>query len=144
MSLKKIFIGIALTMLIAFAMISFGHQLTEDNYSNASILNDPVISKMNSSIQTNLSSYQSVVQSQRESVEDEGKDIKSGFGTLVIFSIIAAGRIFTGMVVGGFGIIMGLFSDSRIGVPPMFIGVFTAIMIVSLVLAGWRLYKAGE
>ena len=141
MSFQKTFIGFALVGLFAFAIISFGVGMANDNNSNDSILDDSSINKMNSTLGSSLSGFRSLSQGQRENFESEIPT--SGFGVLIIFAIISAGKVFTGMVLGIWNILLLPFK-SAIGISPIVLGVFSSILVIVIILGAWRLYKAGE
>ncbi len=142
MSFQKIFIAFTLTGLFALAMISFGVQIASENDSDNSILDDPSISKVNASLFRNLTTYQSMSQGQRENFESEIPT--TGFGTLIIFGVMSAGKVFTGMVMGVFSSLLAIFSSERIGIDPVVLGILTSLLIFGTIFALWRLYKAGE
>lgn len=64
-------------------------------------------------------------------------------GAIVLFSIWGIGKLIWTSVIALFTI----FSDGAtavLGIPPIVTGVLTAILIISLIFALWRLIKAGE
>lgn len=64
-------------------------------------------------------------------------------GAIVLFSIWGIGKLVWSSVVSLFTI----FTDGAtavLGIPPIATGVLTAILIISLIFALWRLIKAGE
>ncbi len=142
MSFRNIFIAFSLVGLLALAMINFAVDISSDNNSSTSILDDPSMSVMNQSLSDDLSTFESKVQAQR--LEFEKETPSAGFGTLIIFAIIGAGKIFTGMIIGIANTLFLSFSSVRLGIPAVFLGVMMSILIITLIMKAWRVYKQGE
>ena len=143
MSFKSLFIGFVLISLFAVAMINFSVNLSSDNNSNNSIVNEPTgtIRTINKSLSTNLSSFQTISQGQRSNFESDLPILN--VGTLIIFAIISSGKIFTGMITGLFSIMLFPLA-TLIGIPPIFLGAFISIFLVTVILLMWRVLKGGQ
>ena len=139
-SFREVFITFALIGVFIFAGISFIAQTQIDNDVEHTILENQVINRTFVDFETDLSAFGSQTQTQKESFESEIPE--RGFGSLIIFSIIGVGQRFTGMITGVYNIFIVL-PASILGISPVVISVLTAIMIVSLVLLIWRVYRAG-
>lgn len=138
---KDLFITFALLGVFALAMFSFGVEISINNNSNNSLGNEPSMKNLNSSLISDLSSFNSKANSSKSNFESESPT--SGFGELIIFSIISAGKVFTGMI---FGIFNGLFLplSQVIGISVVVLGVIASILTISLIIYAWRVYKSGE
>jgi len=141
MSFRKIFIAFALLGVFMFAFLNFGLDIARNNDVNQSILSDTQMNDSFNRLQANLSSYSAVSQGQRENFESELPT--EGFGTLIIFAIISAGKVFTSLLVGIFNTIFFPLSNI-IGVSPVILGVFASIFLLTIIFAAWRVYKSGE
>ena len=139
-SFREVFITFALIGVFVFAGISFIVQTQLDNDVENTILENEVINKTYTNLETDLSDFGSETQTQKESFESEIPE--RGFGSLIIFAIIGVGQKFTGMITGIYNIFIVL-PASILGISPVVIGVFTAMLIVSLILLAWRVYRAG-
>lgn len=64
-------------------------------------------------------------------------------GGIVLYSVWGITKLIWGSVTSMFTIFTAG-AGSVLGVPPIVIGVLTAIIIISLIFAGWRLVKLGE
>ncbi len=139
-SFRDVFVTFALIGIFVFAGISFIVTTQRDNNVDETILENQVINRTYTKLETNLSNFRSQSQTQKESFESEIPE--RGFGSLIIFSIIGVGQRFTGMIVGVYNIFIVL-PASILGISPIVIGVFTTMLIVSLILLIWRVYRAG-
>ncbi len=139
-SFREVFVTFALIGIFVLAGISFIVQTQLDNDVENTILENEVINKTYTNLETDLSDFGSETQTQKESFESEIPE--RGFGSLIIFAIIGVGQKFTGMITGIYNIFIVL-PASILGISPVVIGVFTAMLIVSLILLAWRVYRAG-
>ncbi len=139
-SLREVFVTFALIGIFVFAGISFIVQTQLDNDVENTILENKVINKTFTDFETDLSEFRTESQTQKDSFESE--DPAPGFGSLIIFSIVGVGKTFSGMTLGVYNIFIVL-PASILGVPPIVIGVLTTILIISLILLAWRVYRVG-
>ena len=140
-SLRDLFITFALIGLFTYAAISFIVTTQTDNRVSNTILEDDVINKTHSRLETSLGEFSSNTSTQKESVE--GDIPERGFGSLLIFSIVPALWSFGSLVVGVYNIIIVL-PASLLGVHPAVIGVLSSILIISLVLWVWSVIRIGR
>lgn len=139
-SFRETFITFALIGIFVFASISFIVTTQLDNDVENTILEDDIINKTYIKLETNLSDFESTTQTQKESFEEEIPE--RGFGSLIVFSIISVGQKFTGLIALVYNVIIVL-PASIIGIPKVVISVLSSILIVSLVLLIWRVYRVG-
>jgi len=142
MNMRSLIISALLIGLFMYAMISFGAQLAIDNEANQSILDHDSINDSFRGLDTQLGNAQDQAQSQRvgfegENIEDERSD------SLLFLSIVSAARVFTSMLINIYNLTFGLASET-LGINPVIIGVFSAILLIVLLLMAWRLIKTGE
>ena len=140
-SLREVFISFALLGMFVFATISFIVATQTENNLESTILENAVINKTFINLETNLSDFRTQTQTQKESFE--GEIPERGFGSLIIFAIVGVGQKFTGLIMTVYNIVIVL-PASILGVSPVVIGVMTAILLVSVVLLGWRVYRVGS
>lgn len=138
---RKLWISVALIGLFVFAMISFVVQFQQDNNQEGTILDNSLINQSYQSLQTNLTTFRTETQGQKTNFEAELPT--SSFGSLIIFSIVSAGKILNGMVLGVYNVLI-ILPISIFGISPVVAGVISSILLVSIILLLWRLYKAGE
>ncbi len=140
-SFREVFITFALIGVFVFAGISFIVVTQRDNGVENTILENDVINRTYSNLETDLSGFSSNASAQKGKFEEENPE--RGFGSLIIFAIVGIGRKFTGMIIGIYNIIIVL-PASLLGIPSIVISVMTAILLVSLVLLAWRVYRVGS
>lgn len=138
-----ILIGLLLIGLFSFSLIQFGGQFADENDANQSILDDPRISAAFGNLNTTLKTIETNASKQREGFESE--DPKEGFGSLLFFSIVGAGKTFASLFVGIFNLLLTYIFQTLFGstfslILSAIIGVFLIIIVFYL----WRVYKAGE
>lgn len=139
-SFREVFVTFALIGVFVFAGISFIVTTQLDNDVENTILENEVINKTYTNLETDLGDFGSETQTQKESFESEIPE--RGFGSLIIFAIIGVGQRFTGMITGVYNIFIVL-PASILGISPVVIGVLSAMLMVSLILLVWRLYRTG-
>ena len=139
-SFREIFITFSLIGVFIFSMMSFIVVMQVDNDVEEGILSNPIINSTYTKLETNLTNFRSETQTQRESFE--GEIPERGFGSLIIFSIVGIGQKFTGLIVGIYNIFIVL-PASILGISPVVISVLTSILLVTIVLLIWRVYRVG-
>ncbi len=139
-SFRETFIIFALIGIFVFASMSFIVQTQIDNDVENTVLENEVINKTFTDLEIDLSNFGSNASSQKSNFDQDIPE--RGFGDLIIFAVIGVGQGFTGLIVGVYNIFIVL-PASILGVPPVVIGVLTSILVMSLILLAWRLYRAG-
>ena len=140
-SLRDLFITFALIGLFTFASIAFIVTTQRENEVDNTILEDDIINRTYTGLETSLGQFSLNTSTQKESVE--GDIPERGFGSLLIFSIVPALWSFGSLVVGVYNIIIVL-PASILGVHPAVIGVLSSILIISLVLWVWSVIRIGR
>lgn len=140
-SFMDLFIIFSLIGVFVFSIMSFGIVLQQDNNVNITILEDERINNTFIRLGGNLTSSRDVTQEQKEGFESDIPE--RGFGSLIIFSILSVGQTFTAIIVSVFNILIFL-PASILGISSVVIGVFESILLVSLVLLVWRVYRIGS
>lgn len=139
-SFRDLFTTFAIIGVFIFASISFIVTTQIDNSANNTILENDVINRTYERLETNLSDFGSQTQTQRESFESEIPE--RGYGSLIIFAIVGIGQRFSGIIASVYNIIIVL-PASILGVSPVVISTITAIVLVSMILLIWRVYRSG-
>ncbi len=140
-SFREVFITFSLIGLFVLATLSFGIKLQQDNSVSDTILNNSQINRTLDRLQSNLTDVSNQTQQQRQNFESEIPE--RGFGSLLIFSIVSVSQKFTATIIGVYNILIVL-PASILGIPPEVIGVLGSILIVSLILLAWRVYRVGS
>lgn len=135
-----LFFVFSLIGLLIFSMISFGAVLQQENDVEDTILNDARINKSYVDLSSDLSTFSNKSGIQKDSFESDTPT--AGFGSLLLFTIISGAKVFTGMILGIYNVIIVL-PASILGVSEIVISVLTSLLLVSLILSAWLLYKLG-
>lgn len=136
----KTFNNFALLGLIIFGILAFVITLQVDNNASDQLRSNKLINSTYSDLETNLGDMRNQTQNQREIFESESPTVT--FGSLILFSVVSSGKVFTSMVVGVFNIIINL-PVVLFGVDSVVISVLSAIFLVGIIIALWVLYKLG-
>lgn len=140
-SFREMFILFTLVGVLVLGTISFGVTLQENNGVTNTILEDERINRTFIRLGGNLSDFESETQSQREIYESEIPE--RGLTSLIIFSLVPIIQKFTAMIVGVFNILI-IIPAEILGVPGVVLGTLEAIFLVTFIILGWRVLRAGS
>jgi hypothetical protein len=136
---KEYPIAFLLVGLFIVAMIGFGGKLAQNYGHNETLIKDENF---------DFGKIESRVLETSKQAEGWGETFRSdnpllALGGLVLFSIWGIGQLIWGSVTGTFSI-MTDGATAVFGIPPIVTGVLTAILIISLIFALYKLLRAGE
>lgn len=140
MEFRKLWLDFVMIAIVVFALMSFVVQLEVDN-GETSILENEVFNRSYQALQTNLTSFSDTTQGQKENFEADPPTLS--FGALVVIAIVSAGQIFSGMLISLYNIFIVL-PSTFLGIPQIVVSVLSSILVVTIILLLWRLYKVGE
>lgn len=129
------FIGMAVLSLFALGVF-----MQEENNVDEPFIENTIMNSTYSSLKDDLDGLSEEGQAQKTLFESENPT--SGFGTILLFSIVSTGKVFNGMVVGVFNTIIKL-PIVVLGLDPIIISVISTMLIISIILSLWVLYKLG-
>jgi len=140
MAFKDFFISFAIIGILVFAIFSFIITFQNDQDFKTKITDDALINNTFGSLQKNLRSMGDNATSQKEVFESETPT--RGFGSLVLYSIVSTGKVFTGMIFGTFNILIKL-PVNALGMSEELASVLVTITIILSIIGLWVLYKIG-
>lgn len=140
-SFREMWTTFIIVGVLMFSMISFIVISQQNNGVDDTILENSLINKTFSNLGQNLTILENNTQTQRQNFESEIPE--RGFGSLIIFSIVGITQKFTGLLIGIYNIFIVL-PSSILGISPVVTSAISSILIVSLVLLGWRVYRIGS
>lgn len=140
MDFNKMWVSFVLVGLAVFALISFVVNLSTD-HGQDTILENEVFNNTYEALQTDLGEIGGTAQTQRENFEADPPTVE--FGALVVFAIVSAGQIFAGTIISLYNIFIVL-PSTFLGIPQIVVSVLSGIVIITIILSLWRLYKVGE
>lgn len=118
--------------------------LATENNAESVLLRDPIVNKTFSNLSTTLTGVQEVAGAQREGFESEIPTL--GTDSFLFESVIASGKTFSSAmsVVGNIAISfvirsLGLNEGDGFAIASVFI----TILIILIILLGWKIYKTG-
>jgi len=138
---KGLIITTLLIGLVIFAMLSWALTFQLSNNADETLLDNPSINKTYSNLYTHLDSAQGTSESQRTGFEQEVPTV--GTDSFLFSSIIGAVKTFTSTIANIFSVTF-VYIGSVLGIHPVVIGVFVAIIIITAILLAWRVAKIGE
>lgn len=142
MEFRKFWVSMALIGLVFVSIIGFIAQFETDNDQvGEGILGNSILNRSYQNLQSNLSSFGDTSQTQLENFQSESPT--ASFGSLIIFSIVSAGKIFGGMIITVFTILI-LLPTAIFGINQVVASVLSSIFLISIIIGLWRLYKLGE
>lgn len=136
----NIFTKIAMIGLVIFCLLSFIFFVQDDNNATDKLINNQLINQTYGNLSGNLDTMRDSSQSQLTLFQSENPT--SGFGSILLFSIVSVGKTFINMVTGVFNITINL-PVAVLGVDKAVVGVISAILVLSLIVGAWILYKLG-
>jgi len=126
--------------LVIFSLFAFSTSFQEENDVEDPFIENSVMNSTFFGLRTNLDELRGKSQAQKTLFESENPT--SGFGTILLFSIVSTGKVFNGMVVAVFNTIIKL-PVTFLGMDPIVVSVISAILILSIIIGLWVLYKLG-
>lgn len=137
----KLFMNFAFVGLFILAMFTFVITTQLDNDSESKITDNSLIDKSFSNLSKTLGGYSTKAQAQSTLFETENPT--TGFGTILLFSIVSAGKVFKEMIVGVFNVLIEL-PVVFLGVNAVVVSVIGSILLFISMFGLWRVYKLGS
>lgn len=129
-------IGLIVLSLFAFS-ISFQN---ENNIENQFLASNILMNESYYNLRENLDSLRLNSQAQKTLFESENPT--AGYGTILLFSIVSSGKVFNGMIISLFNILIKL-PVVILGIDPIVVSVITTMLIITLIVGLWIIYKIG-
>ncbi len=126
--------------LFILAAISFVITIQGENGAPQPLGADPLISNVLNNLASNISSAENISKTQYGLFNDEQP--KTGFGSIVLFGIVAVGKT-TGTIISGFFTIILQLPLVVLGIDSSILNILITWASISIVIALWLLYKLG-
>lgn len=136
----ELFVSFAIIGLAIFSIFQFGIDLQSESNVTDKFIDNTVINTVYVDLGSNLGNLRENATKQKQLFESESPT--SGFGSILLFSILSAGKVFNGMIIGIFNIIIVL-PATFLGVNEIVISVIATILILAIILGLWSVYKLG-
>ena len=141
MGMKKTFVTFALAGIFVLSLLTFVYNVQVNNDANGTIFDNSILNNTRLNLTNELSTYSSQSENQSQSQDTENPTTEGG--SLLFISITTAGKVIKGMILGVYNVFVEI-PSKMLGVPEVVVIAFTGIITILLILAAWRLYKAGE
>ena len=136
----KTFISFMFIGLVALSMFAFVINFQSENEVENKLMDNSIMNDTYYSLESDLSSLRSKSQSQKSLFESETPT--GGFGTILLFSIVSVGKVFNGMIIGIFNTIIKL-PVVFLGLDIAVVSVLGTILILTIIIGLWSVYKLG-
>ncbi len=137
MDLKDYIAGFLLGALFLVALFTFAFGIAGENDLEGVYNTDKIDL---TSLENRLESSRVDANSYMESFSSENP--LESFGALVFFSIVGIAKLVSNSVITIFTILFGGISNV-LGIPPLVTGTISAILLIGLIMAAWKLHKTG-
>lgn len=126
--------------LVVLSMFTFTAFFQSENNIDNKFIDNSLMNETFNSLRTNLTGFRDISQDQKNLFESENPT--RGFGTILLFSIVSAGKVFNGMLVGIFNILIKL-PVVVLGLDPVVVSALSTILILTIIIGLWIVYKLG-
>jgi hypothetical protein len=135
-----LFINFMLVGLVILSFFAFGSFIQEDNNVENQFMENSLMNSTYGKLRTDLGGLRDQSQAQKTLFESENPT--SGFGTILLFSIVSTGKVFNGMVIGVFDTLIKL-PVVFLGLDPIIISIISTMLILTIIIGLWIVYKLG-
>ncbi len=139
MDFKGVFTNIVISALFVFAMMSFIIIVQTDNNASEKITDNELINSSYGHLSGNLTSVQSTSQASLDSF-GENPPSSIQLGDLDVGSVVAPTKLFRGMSIGTYNILIKL-PMVLLGVSPIVASVISSIIILLLIIGICAIWK---
>ena len=126
--------------LVVISMFTFTAFFQSENNIDNKFIDNSLMNETFNSLRTKITGFRDISQSQKNLFESENPT--RGFGTILLFSIVSAGKVFNGMLVGIFNILIKL-PVVVLGLDPVVVSALSTILILTIIIGLWIVYKLG-
>ena len=126
--------------LVIVSLFAFGTFFQEDNNTENPFIENSLMNETYGQLREDLGSFRNDSQAQKTLFESENPT--AGFGTILLFSIVSSGKVFNGMIIGVFNSVIKL-PAVFLGLDPIVISVISTLLILSIIIYLWIVYKLG-
>ena len=140
MGLKDTFIKMMLVGVFFLAVMNFIIITQTENNPQNLVTNNTLINDSFGDLTTNLNTAQADTDIASETFSNSTPSSTLGFVTVT--SIVSPTRIFRGLILGTYNILIAL-PASFLGVPEVVLAIINSILTLILILAVWALWKGG-
>jgi len=135
-----LFINMMLVGLVVLSIFAFGVFFQEENNVENQFIENSVMNTTYSQLKDDLGGLRDESQKQKTFFERENPT--GGFGSILLFSIVSTGKVFNGMIIGVFNTLIKL-PVVFLGLDPILVSVISTMLILTIIIGLWIVYKLG-
>ena len=139
-SFEKTFYIFIFFALVILGLLNSTFTIQTDNVATNKLADNELFSDTASRLSSNFTGSEDDSKIQQGIFSDETP--KSGFGSIVLFGIVSAGKTFTDMTYGFFNLVIKI-PMVVLGIESEIVSAFMTVLIVSLIIGVWIVYKLG-
>lgn len=136
---KDYAINFMLAGLFIVCFFAFATRFSTDQGNGSDVINNDYVDF--SSLEREINETNDKAEAWSNSFKSDNLFVASG--TIVLFSIWGVIKLIWSSVTTFFSLIFDS-ASTVLGIPPMVLGVISAILLISLIFAGWRVVKRGD
>lgn len=137
---QKTFYSFLFLALVVVGLLSFSFTLQEDNDAANPLSNHSLFNDTATSLKESISSSETSSKTQQTNFNEENP--RSGFGSIVLFGIVSAGKTFTTMIYSFFTLIIKI-PMIVLGIDSVIVSALVTIMAITIIIGVWIVYKLG-
>ena len=135
-----LFFNFMLIGLAIFSIFSFISNFQDNNGVTEKLMDNALMNESFGELQTDLRTLRDQSQAQKTLFESENPT--SGFGTILLFSIVSSGKVFNGFIVSIFNSVIKL-PQVVFSLDPVITSIISSILLLSIIIGLWIVYKLG-
>lgn len=137
---QQTFYNFMLLALMLLAILSMIFTVQRDNNAPQPLANNSLFNETASRLGANLTNGQNSSQTQQSIFSAETP--APGFGSIVLFGIVSAGKTFTNMIYNIFDVILRI-PMVVLGIDSEIVSALVSILVITLIIGIWIVYKLG-
>ncbi len=136
----ELFVSFMMIGLVVTGIFAFSIGFQDENDVSDTITQNTIINNSFTDLQSQLGGLRDKSQTQKALFESENPT--GGFGTILLFSIVSSGKVFNSMIVGVFNTLITL-PAVILGVDPVITSVISTLLLITIIISLWIVYKLG-
>lgn len=139
-SFQQTFYSFMLLAIVVLGMLSYTFIIQADNDAEQPLADNNLFNDTADRLGSNLTYAENASQVQQGIFSAEKP--QSGFGSIVLFGIVSAGKTFTNLIYGIFGAIFRI-PMLILGIDSKIVSTIISILVITLIIGVWIVYKLG-
>jgi len=137
---ENLFGNLAWIGLVALALFSIVILVQGDNNASQPLINDALFNSSFGGLNDTIGALEGVSSTQYSTFSSEKP--KTGFGSIVLFTIVSAGKTFSNVIFAIFTIVIKL-PLVVLGIDPTITAMIVSLLTITVIISLWIVYKFG-